>query len=309
MDIPADISSSLGEELLQEGLRMRSGPVDEVLARIRSGSVGSLAPPPPSSMEIKDHAVRDYLRVRSYRPLQGAPKGLLINIHGGGWVAGSVDRDDARCRLLSEKAACLTISIDYRLAPEAPFPAAVDDCAVAIAWAIAQSRLYGILPHQVAVLGASAGANLAVAALLQIAAGRHCPMPALQILLYPMCDAGLSFPSYRENERGNFLSSDDVSWYWDRYADTAARQHSLASILRAPDFSKMPRSLLITCERDPLRDEGEALAQRFSEDGVSVNCLRYLGAIHGFLSLAPNSHMSKIALKQIVSEILDAFAA
>jgi acetyl esterase len=308
MEIPSDISSLLGTELLREGLRLRSGPVEEVLARIRSDPSGSL-PPPPASMGIRDHVLREDLKVRSYRSLQSAPKGLLINIHGGGWVAGSLDRDDARCRVLSERTGCITLSIDYRLAPEAPFPAAVEDCEVAIAWAIAQSKYYGVRPNQVAILGASAGANLAVAALLRIASSQASPMPARQILLYPMCDAGLSFPSYRENARGYFLSSDDVSWYWDRYADTDARRHVLASILRARDFSKMPPSLLITSEHDPLRDEGEALAQRFHEDGVRTNCLRYLGAIHGFLSLAPKSNLSKSLLDQIVSELLDAFSS
>jgi acetyl esterase len=307
MKLPSDISSSLGTELLREGLRLRSGPVEAVLARIRSDRSGSLPPPPPS-MEIRDHVLRENLKVRSYLPLRSVPKGLLINIHGGGWVAGSLDRDDARCRVLSERAGCMTLSIGYRLAPEAPFPAAVEDCEVAIVWAIAQSQCYGVRPKHVAVLGASAGANLAVAALLRIASGRACPMPARQILLYPMCDAGLSFPSYRENARGYFLSSDDVSWYWDRYADTDARCHVLASILRAPDFSKMPPSLLITSEHDPLRDEGEALAQRFQDDGVPTNCLRYLGAVHGFLSLAPKSNLSKSLIDQIVGELLDAFS-
>lgn len=304
--VASDISAFLGNQLLQEGLRLRFGTVEDALARIRSPIPDTT--PASLLLDIRDHTLRDGLTVRSYIPLQHRPSGLLINVHGGGWVAGSIERDNARCCALSERIGCLTISVGYRLAPEAPFPAPVNDCVDAIAWAVEQSRAFRIPTEHVAILGASAGANLAVAGLMRIAAEKQCPMPARQILLYPMCDARPDYPSYRENARGYFLSADDVAWYWDRYADKESRHDPHASILRAKNFSMMPPGLLVSSEFDPLRDEGEALGQRFRDDGVAVKCVRYLGAIHGFLSLTPESRLSELLLNQIVSELLNAFA-
>lgn len=308
MKIAPDIVEALGPELLREGLRLREGNVAETLIRIRR---------PPASVASRDTPLidvrnvrvgRNGLQVRVYVPIRASPAGIVVNIHGGGWVAGSIENDHARCAAISELSGCVVASVGYRLAPEAPFPAGVEDCAEAITWALSSTESFAVPAGNVAVLGSSAGANLAVAAMLRLAEDHAQDLPKRQILLYPMCDASFAFPSYRENAEGFFLSSRDVAWYWDLYANESDRRSPFASILQAKDFSRLPSGLMITSERDPLRDEGEALASKMRDDSVRLNCIRYLGAIHGFVSLTPKSALTRLALNQVVNEIRETFS-
>jgi acetyl esterase len=306
MKIAPDIIDALGPELLRNGLKLGSASVEETLARLRQPR-----PQPDaehSAVDIEDVLLDGGLRLRICAPRGDPPAGILVNIHGGGWVAGSIENDHARCAAISAAAGCVTVSVGYRLAPEAPFPAAVEDCATALAWVSSRTGEFSVPDGSVAVMGSSAGANLAVAAQLRLAERGDQRLPKRQILLYPMCDSRPDHPSCRENARGFFLSSEDVAWYWDRYADEAARASPFASILRADDLSRLPPGLMITSELDPLRDEGEALAANFRDDGVQLNCVRYIGAIHGFVSLAPDCEATKLAMDQIRREIRMAFS-
>jgi len=241
--------------------------------------------------------------VRIYIPDAVGPWPALVYFHGGGWVLGDLDGSDAQCRTLTKAVGCVTVSIDYRLAPEAKFPAPVEDCYAATLWVADNARDLGCEPTRLAVGGTSAGANLAAAVPL-MARDRGQPAIAFQLLVYPITDGGMDTPSYRENAEGYFLTSAAMSWFWNHYVSSDAdRVHPYAAPINAIDLSGLPPALVITAEYDPLRDEGEAYAARLREAGVPVTCTRYDGTIHSFVSMAPNLEIGKRALEQIIEAL------
>ena len=223
--------------------------------------------------------------VRIYRPSE-APAPVHVHFHGGGWVIGDLQTHDADCREICVTAGCIVISVDYRLAPEHPFPAGLNDCYAAICWASANTADLGARPGPVSIGGDSAGGNLAAAAAL-MARDHNGPEIALQLLLYPVTEPSMSSASFNDNAEGYLLSKTMMAWFWDHYCpDIEQRNNPLASPLLAPDLSGLPPALVLTAEYDPLRDEGEAYANRMAEAGVAVEMRRYDGFIHGFFSLA-----------------------
>ncbi len=267
-------------------------------------------PPAPDGLRIEDGLIDGdpAVPIRIYRPAGAAVAGVVLNVHGGGWVAGSIDGDDARCRIIAEKTGCTVVSVGYRLAPEHPFPAGLDDCATAIEWCWREAASLGAPAGKLAVLGASAGGNIAIAAMLKLAAaGSEC-RPLFHIQFYPICDCAMDTPSYAENGSGYFLTAPDMAWYWDAYMAGDDPATPLASILRSPDLALLPPGLIVTSQYDPLRDEGEALAARINQAGVPTECLRYDGAIHGILTLAPQSALSAAALDKVAEVLAQAFA-
>ena len=267
-------------------------------------------PPAPESLQIEDDLIegRAAVPIRIYRPVGASVRGVLLNVHGGGWVAGSIDGDDARCRIIAAKTGCSVVSVGYRLAPEHPFPAGVDDCAAAIEWCWREAASLGAPAGKLAVLGASAGGNIAIAAMLTLAAGGSSCRPAFHIQFYPICDCAMDTPSYVENGTGYFLTTPDMAWYWQAYMAGADPATPLASILRSPDLGRLPPGLIVTSQYDPLRDEGETLAARINQAGVPTECLRYDDAIHGILTLAPQSALSVVALNEVAEALASAFA-
>jgi acetyl esterase len=238
--------------------------------------------------------------VRRYRP-RGAPDGAVtVYLHGGGWVIGSVETHDAVAARLAVLSGCTLVSVDYRLAPEHPFPAALDDAyAVVAELAIDHPRL--------AVAGDSAGGNLATAACL-LATDRRGPAIAFQALIYPVVDLSRSQASYAENGEGYFLTLDAIRWFTDHYVpDEADRKDWRCAPLLAESLADLPPALVITAEYDPLRDEGEAYAERLREAGVPVTATRYDGMIHGFLSL-PGVDRAAEAQAQVGSALRAALA-
>ena len=221
------------------------------------------------------------IHARVYEPAADPP-GTVVYFHGGGWVLGSVDDWDAVTRALAVASGCRLVSVDYRLAPEHRFPAAVDDAFDALAWV--GSSLAGGLPLVVA--GDSAGGNLAAVAALraQDAAG---PALALQVLVYPVTDHDVDRPSYRSYDGREFIvNRGDMVWFWDLYApDHAARSNPYASPLRATDLSGLPPAYMVTAEHDPLRDEGFAYADRLRAARVPVEHRHYGSQIHGFFTM------------------------
>jgi acetyl esterase len=176
--------------------------------------------------------------------------------------------------------------VDYRLAPEHIFPAAPEDCYAALCWATANKGLLGGLPGPVSVGGDSAGGNLAAAVAL-MARDRNGPAIAMQLLIYPVIDATMESESYRDNADGYLLSRTMMAWFWDLYCpDVDLRADPLASPITAEDLSTLPPALVMTAEFDPLRDEGEAYAQRLKAAGVEVEVRRFDGLVHGFFSQA-----------------------
>jgi acetyl esterase len=244
--------------------------------------------------------------VRIYRPqlAQQRPLPLLVYFHGGGWVFGDLDGYDGLCCELTRQGECLTVSVDYRLAPEHRYPAAVDDCDAALAWCSANAAALGADPARIAIAGDSAGGNLAAACALR-RRGRPAAMPALMVLIYPvMQQAEPALPSRRTNGDGYFLTRAVMDWFTDQYLPERARRSEVdASPLLAPQLVGLPPALVITAEFDPLVDEGEAFARRLQAAGVAVRLHRYDGTIHGFVVAVPPIDQSREAIAEIAGAL------
>lgn len=222
------------------------------------------------------------LAVRSYAPRAGAV-GALVFAHGGGWVSGDLDTNDGLCRRLAAATGALVVSVAYRLAPEHPYPAAIDDLQRALEWlATGASGLLG--PHApIGVAGHSAGGNLAAALALRCLAGA-APAIRVQVLLSPVLDADDERQSYLECEEGLPLTAADMRWFWSQYAPSDRRLDPQASPLRAPSLAGSAPAVIVAAEADPLRDEAIAYARRLSDAGVPTTFELVPGVPHLFLT-------------------------
>jgi acetyl esterase len=249
--------------------------------------VGMEAMTVPSPVEL--HDIRDLdadgTRLRVYRPNDISGRGALVYFHGGGWVIGSLDTHDDVCRKLAAALDHVVISVDYRLAPEHPFPEPLNDCVTAVQWIHAHARDLDIDPERLAVGGDSAGGNLAAV----VANLRPIPL-CFQMLIYPVTDARRGSASYRDNADGYRLTSNGMKWFWDHYLSgpEGSQDDPRVSPLYADDrtLAASPPALVITAEYDPLRDEGEDYARRLLGAGVPCTLTRYYGQIHGFFSMS-----------------------
>jgi acetyl esterase len=245
--------------------------------------------------------------IRIYTPQGNNRLPILVYFHGGGWVLGDLETHDAPCRALANAASCLVIAVDYRLAPEHKYPAAVEDCYAATKWVVLNAAALGGDPMRIAVGGDSAGGNLAAAVAL-MARDRGTPSLTYQLLIYPVTDYAFDTASYRDNAEGYLLTKDMMQWFWRHYLNSEADgQTPYASPLRARDVHGLPPALIITAEFDPLRDEGEAYAARLREAGVPVVLSRYSGMIHGFFSLATVLDQGKQAIAEAATRLREAF--
>jgi acetyl esterase len=233
------------------------------------------------------HEVRDIdaggVPARLYRPNDDVA-GLLVFFHGGGWVIGDLDSHDATCRSLANNSGQAVLAIDYRLAPEHPFPAALDDCLAATSWAYANAASLGADPERFAVGGDSAGGNLAAV----VAVSGVAPI-TFQLLVYPVTDVAGTTRSFEENAEGYFLTAKSMLWFRDHYlsgADADFADPRVSPLQFGDDVLRTaPPGLVITAEYDPLRDEGEAYAARLNGLGVACSSVRFAGQIHAFFSL------------------------
>lgn len=224
--------------------------------------------------------------VRIYRSRESAMLPVVVYFHGGGWVIGNLDTHDSVCRRLARDADCAVISVDYRLAPEHPYPAAPEDCYAAVKWIAANSEALAVDANRLVVAGDSAGGNLATVVAL-MARDRGGPAIAFQLLIYPVTDLGCDTPSMRENAEGYFLTREAMRWFWRNYLGRdGAEREPYHSPLAAPSLANLPAAYIITAEFDPLRDEAEDYAGRLVDSGVSVRLRRYDGMIHGFVTMA-----------------------
>lgn len=255
----------------------------------------SLMPPPAQPLEpvagIEDRRIAGpagEIPVRIYRPAGATPDaaGLLPGIvyyHGGGWGVGNIESHDGICRMLANRTGAVTISVDYRLAPEHKFPAAVDDAYAAACWAAQNSGGLGIDPQRLIVAGDSAGGNLAAAVCL-MARDRGLPALACQLLLYPVTDRNFETPSYQKYADGYFLSRDAMIWYWNHYlARDEDAANPYAAPLQATELSGLPPAIVLVAECDPLCDEGLVYAEKLQAHGTEVVTLTAQGLLHGFL--------------------------
>jgi acetyl esterase/lipase len=243
-------------------------------------------PPGPEVGEIVDDTlpgIAGGLTYRLYRPASPGPHPIVVYFHGGGWVLGSHDSDDPFCRDLCARSDAIVVSADYRHAPEARFPAAIDDGFAATRWFAANAHAFGAEPGKLAVCGWSAGGNIA-AVVCQMARDAGGPRIAGQVLVNPVTDCDFTRASYSANGNGYILTTPLMRWFWDHYADTADRINPKASPLRAPDLRGLPPALVVTCEFDPLRDEGIAYAEALAASGVEAHHLPNRGQIHTSLT-------------------------
>lgn len=214
------------------------------------------------------------------------PPPVVVFLHGGGWVLCGLDTHDQTCRALTRDAGAITVSVDYRLAPDDRFPAAAEDAYAATVWAAAHVDELGGDPRRLAVAGDSAGGNLAAATAL-MARDRGGPALAFQLLVYPVLDHRRDTPSHRENAEGFFLTGTHMRWYWEQYlGPDGDGAHPYASPVLADDLTGLPPAHIVTAECDPLRDEGEDYARRLRDTGVPVEVVRYDGMFHGFFGMA-----------------------
>jgi acetyl esterase len=221
-------------------------------------------------------------------------------------VIGSLDTHDAMCRRLAAAAGCMVVSVDYRLAPEHRFPAAVDDCWAVTAWLAEHGGEIGAAPERLAVGGDSAGGNLAaVMALRARDAGQRL---RLQLLVYPVTDSDLDTPSSLRNATGFGLTRAGMAWFWDHYVpDAAGRAHPEASPLRAGSLAGTAPAHVVVCELDPLLDEGEAYARKLEADRVPVRLSRYAGMIHGFVRMFAVIDRSHDLMEEMAGALGEAF--
>ena len=245
--------------------------------------------------------------VRIYRPdrRQGA-KPVLVWFHGGGWVIGSLDGSDYGCRMVTNASGCVVVSVDYRLAPEHKFPTAAEDCYAVTKWVSENARELSVDPNRLAVGGDSAGGNLA-AVVSQMARAAGGPAIKYQALVYPVTNHDFGTASYRENAEGYFLTRASMEWFWGHYLRSASDgRDPRASPLLAENLAGLPPALVITAEFDPLRDEGEAYAEKLRAAGVAVESKRYDGQIHAFYanSLIDDGKAAAVMLGQRVRAAL-----
>jgi len=225
------------------------------------------------------------MATRLYVPFDPPPSALLVYYHGGGWVIGDLETHDKPCRFLAAQAGVQVLAVDYRLAPEHPFPAAAEDAFAAYAWASANAERFGVEPARIGVGGDSAGANLAATACLQAREG-GAPAPAMQMLIYPVTTAVEELPSRRTFQEGFILTRRDMDWFEDRYLPPGVdRGDPRVSVLQADDLGDLPPAYVATAGFDPLRDEGEAYALRMRDAGVRVALRRHSGLVHTYANL------------------------
>jgi acetyl esterase len=248
----------------------------------------ALAGPAPAVARVEDRTIpgpAQPIPIRVYWPIIGRKLPVLVYFHGGGWVIGNLDQVDAQCRALANGAQCVVVNVDYRLAPEHKFPAAVEDAYAAVQYVSERAAEFDADAGRIAVGGDSAGATLATVACLM---ARDClgPKIAFQLLVYPVTDYDDDRPSLAEFADGYFLTRSMMRYFWGHYVASPEEGRSPhASPLNAKSLEGLPPAMVITAECDPIRDQGEAYARRLEQAGVPVTAKRYAGAIHVFFNL------------------------
>jgi acetyl esterase len=270
-------------------------------------AMGSLSaggdPYRPTTLDLMAPGPAGPIPVRLYTPAGGSrTPGLVVYYHGGGWVIGDLESHDAVCRELSSRAGAAVLSVDYRLAPEHPYPASVDDAWAALEWAREQAGELGADADRMAVAGDSAGGNLA-AVMALLARDQALPL-RLQVLVYPATDFSQRRPSFCDNGQGYMLTSTAIDWFEGHYAPD--RSDWRASPMLAESHRNLAPAVILTCEFDPLRDEGDAYAAKLQAAGVPVTHRCYEGLIHGAFSMGQVVPSAQAMMDDVVVAVREA---
>jgi acetyl esterase len=252
------------------------------------------------------HAIEDGdadgVPIRVYRPVEAdQPSMALVYFHGGGWVAGSIETHDGPCRALARRAGIVVVSVDYRLAPEHPFPAGLNDAWTATQWVSKHAGLLRLDGDRIGVGGDSAGGTLATVVARR--ARDHGVPIAMQLLIYPVTNHASDTPSYSFFSEGYGLTRNAMQWYWQQYLGDADGANPDASPAQEQDLSRLPRAVVVTAEADVLRDEAESYAQRLFLSTVETEGYRYDGMIHGFMRMAGRVERSNKAYDEIAESV------
>jgi acetyl esterase len=287
-------------------------PVPEARIEIRREAAAVSGPPLPvaSVAEQTLPGPAGGLGTRLYVPFDAfTPGPLLVYLHGGGWTLGDLDTHDQTCRFIAREAGVRVLAVDYRLAPEHPFPEPLDDAVAAVRFAIAEAGRLGADPARVAVGGDSAGANLA-AATARLLSKDGSTAPAFQLLMYPVTDLSRKRRSYQLFQDGFFLTERQMDWYRDHYLRAAdAALDPRASPVLADDLEGLPPAHVAVAGFDVLRDEGEDYATRLREAGVRVSVRRHTGLVHGFCNTVNVGRASRAAMLEVTAALRAGLAA
>nr|AEM45139.1 hypothetical protein [uncultured organism] len=309
MQLDPQMKTLLDQLTAAEAKPFHAGSPQEARAGIEA-LIGLVAGPPEHVAKVEDRKIPGpggQVPVRIYTPTGAAPMGALVFFHGGGWVIGDIETHDVLCRSLAHGAGCVTVSVDYRLAPEYKFPAAPEDCYAVTKWVSDNAATLGIDAKRIAVGGDSAGGNLAAVVSL-MARDRNGPQIKFQLLIYPATDWANEHPSQREfTEDGYILSREDMVWFYGHYMNSDAdRTNPYLSPACAKSLAGLPPAFVMTCEVDPLRDEGEAYADALRKAGIAVKSKRYNGVCHGFLMMPGVVNAAKGAIADCCTELREA---
>lgn len=264
-------------------------PVDQVIDRHVQGSDGHQIP------------------IRIYIPKHEGKLPVFVYYHRGGWVFCNVKEADPVCRLLANHMECIVISVDYRLAPENPFPKPFNDCYDVACWASEHAHELGGDADRLIVGGESVGGNMTASVALR-ARDEKGPKIALQLMMYPVISSTLNEPAYAKSADQYFITKESMRFFWNAYAPTKAQAaHPYASPDLAEDLTSLPPAVVVTAEHDPLCDEGESYAMRLKEAGNSVKMDRIPGVVHGFLDLPMYEEQQKLKWIAQIKEDVDAF--
>jgi acetyl esterase len=280
-----------------------------VARRIYRDTRAALAPQPPAIAEARLVVLGGKVAVRAYRPVLGETLPALVFFHGGGWTIGDLDTHDVVCRQLAAGARCAVFSVDYRLAPEHPFPAAVDDCFFATEYVRKNADSLKVDPKRIAVGGDSAGGNLAAVVAL-MARGEPGPLLCGQLLIYPATDQRCAFRSHERNAEGYLLTRDAIRFFRAGYLPNPAdRTDWRASPLLAASHAGLPPAFVLTAGYDPLIDEGRAYAERLAAAGVEVAYKEYSDMVHGFILFGGVLETANAAVAECCEQMRSRFFA
>jgi acetyl esterase len=297
---------------LDQMAAMGGKPIHELSpdeARLVARSLIEFGTPEQPVAQVENRTIPGPARpipVRIYKPSLDRPLPVLVYFHGGGWVLGSLDTYDRECRALANGSGCTVISVDYRLAPEHTFPAAVEDSYAALRYIAEHGDKLGVDAGRLAVGGDSAGGTLA-AVMTLMARDRGGPRIGFQLLIYPLTDFDIAQPSASEFADGYFLTRALMDYFTNYYIPNAADRLSIsASPARAADLSGLPSAMIVTAEYDMLRDQGEDYARRLQAAGVPVTLQRYEGVFHPFFSLGGVIDTARVCHADAASALRDA---